>query len=78
MCELNLGVSLITTLVYVMVIVAHLYMKEGSLFCFVVMKSIKPGCFRLCSWSLWKALKEGRGALAWLHDVWTCAIVFEY
>jgi hypothetical protein len=32
MCELNLGVSFITTLVYVMFIVAHLYMKEGCLF----------------------------------------------
>jgi hypothetical protein len=27
---------------------------------FVVMRSIEPGCFRLCSWCLWKALdKEG-------------------
>jgi hypothetical protein len=32
MWELNLEVSFITTLVYVMFIVAHLYMKEGSLF----------------------------------------------
>jgi hypothetical protein len=27
----------------------HLSMKEGSLFCFVAMRSTKPGCFRLCS-----------------------------
>jgi hypothetical protein len=30
------------------------------LFCFVVMRSTEPGCFRSCSWCLWKALdKEG-------------------
>jgi hypothetical protein len=28
--------------------------------CFVVMRSTQPGCFRSCSWCLWKALdKEG-------------------
>jgi len=37
---------------------ADLCMKEGSLFCFVLMRSTKPGCFRLCSWCLWKALDE--------------------
>jgi hypothetical protein len=33
-------------------------MKEGSLFCFVVMRSNEPsGYFRSsCSWCLWKAL----------------------
>jgi hypothetical protein len=36
----------------------HLSMKEGSLFCFVVMRSSKPGCFRLCSQCIWKALHE--------------------
>ncbi len=35
-------------------------MKEGSLFCFVGMRSIEPECFRLCSWCLWKALNEKR------------------
>ncbi len=45
----------------------HLSMKEeGSLFCFVVMRFIEPGCFRLCSWCLWKAL-DRRGAWAWFH-----------
>jgi hypothetical protein len=34
-------------------------MKESSLFCFVVMKSIERGCFTLCSWWLWKVLDEG-------------------
>ncbi len=28
------------------------------MFCFVVMRSTKPGCFRSCSWCLWKALDE--------------------
>jgi hypothetical protein len=46
-------------------------MKEGSLFCFVVMRSAEPGCFRSCSWSLLKALDE-RGAWAWFPDLWTC------
>jgi hypothetical protein len=38
----------------------HLYlcMKEDSLFCFVVVKSIKPWCFTLCSWCLWRALDK--------------------
>jgi len=36
-------------------------MKEGSLFCFVVMRSTEPGCFRSCSWCHWKALEEGVG-----------------
>ncbi len=36
----------------------HLSMKEGSLFCFLVMRSTEPGCFRSFSWCLWKALDE--------------------
>ncbi len=35
-----------------------LSMKQGSLFCFVVMRPTEPGCFRLCCWCLWKALNE--------------------
>ncbi len=46
--------------------------------CFVVMRSTKPLCFRLCSWCLWKLLM-GSGAWAWFHNVWTCnAKVLEY
>jgi hypothetical protein len=46
--------------------------------CFVVMRSTEPGCFRLCSWCLWR-LSTGRCAWAWFHDVWTCgAKVLEY
>jgi hypothetical protein len=33
-------------------------MKEGSLFCFVVMRSTKPVYVRLYSWCFWKALDE--------------------
>jgi hypothetical protein len=44
-------------------------MKEGSWF--VLMRSTERGCFRLRSWSLWKALKE-EGASAWFHGIWTC------
>jgi len=36
----------------------NLSMKEGSLFCFVVMRFTVPRCFRSCSWCLWKALDE--------------------
>jgi hypothetical protein len=36
----------------------NLSMKEGSLFCFVVMRSTEPRCFKSWSWSLWKALDE--------------------
>jgi hypothetical protein len=33
-----------------------LSMKEGSLFCCVVMRSTERGCFKSCSWCLWKVL----------------------
>jgi hypothetical protein len=36
----------------------HLSMKEGGLFCFVVMRSIELGCFRSSSLCPWKALDE--------------------
>jgi hypothetical protein len=36
----------------------HLFMKDGSLFCFVLMRSTKLRCFRSCSWCLWKALNK--------------------
>jgi len=36
----------------------YIYMKEGSLFCFVVMRSTELRFFRSCSWCLWKALDE--------------------
>jgi hypothetical protein len=35
----------------------YLSMKEGCLFVF--MRSTELGCFRSCSWHLWKALDEG-------------------
>jgi len=56
----------------------YLSMKEDSLFCFVIMRSTEPGCFRSCSWCLWKALEQ-EGAWALFHDVWTGgAKVLEY
>jgi len=36
----------------------YLQRKVVSLFYFVPMRSIKLGCFRLHSYSLWKALEE--------------------
>jgi hypothetical protein len=50
----------------------YLSMKEGSLFCFVLMRSTEPGCFRSCSWSLWKALDEEgcMGLVRWHLDLW--------
>jgi hypothetical protein len=36
----------------------YLSMKEGTLFCFVVMRSTELGHFRSCFWCLWKALDE--------------------
>jgi hypothetical protein len=59
-------------------IIVYLWRK---VVCFVVRRSIKPGCFRSCSECLWKALNEEgwRGAWAWFHGVWTCnAKVLEY
>jgi hypothetical protein len=49
----------------------NLSMKEGSLFCFVVMRSTELGCFRLCSWCLWKALNEEgcMGLVPWRLDL---------
>jgi len=45
-------------------------MKEGSLFCFVVMRSTEPGCFRSWSWCHWKALNEGGTEGRWgVHGI---------
>jgi hypothetical protein len=50
---------------------SHLCMKEGSFFCFVNMRSTELGCFRLCSWCLWKALDEEAcmGLVPWHLDL---------
>ncbi len=37
-----------------------LSMKEGSLFCFVVMRSTKLGCFRLCILVSLESSRQGR------------------
>ncbi len=52
----------------------YLSMKEGSLFCFVAMRSTELGSFRSCSWSwcLWKALKDKgcMGLVPWRLNLW--------
>jgi hypothetical protein len=49
---------------------SHLYLWR-KVVCFVVMRSTEPGCFRSCSWCLWKALdKEGcMGLVPWRLDL---------
>jgi hypothetical protein len=49
----------------------HLSMKEGSLFCFVIMRCTEPECFRSCTWCLWKALDEEgcMGLVPWCLDL---------
>ncbi len=62
------------------VFLTYLSMKDGSLFCFVIMKSTEPGCFRLCCWCLWKALdEEGCMGLVPCLDLWcksSCWMIF--
>jgi hypothetical protein len=50
---------------------ANVSMKEGSLFCFVVVRATVPGCFRSCSWCLSKALNEEgcMGLVLWCLDL---------
>ncbi len=44
--------------------ILYLSMKEGSLFCFVVMRSTKTGCFRSCSLeSSWWGGVHGLGSM---------------
>jgi len=56
----------------------NLSVKEGSLFCFVIMRSTELKCFRLCPYVFGKLSMTTRGAWAF-HDFWTCgAKVLEY
>jgi hypothetical protein len=56
----------------------NLCMKQGSLFCFVTMKSTKLGGLKLCSWYVWKSLDK-EGCIILVHDIWTCSVkVLEY
>ncbi len=41
-----------------LIVLIYLSMKEDSLFCFVFMRFIEPGCFRSCSLCLSKAFDE--------------------
>jgi hypothetical protein len=53
-------------------------MKEGSLFCFVVMRSLNRDASHR-AFGVFGKLSTRRGARAWFHDVWTCyAKVLEY
>jgi hypothetical protein len=49
----------------------YLWSKVVCLFCFVLMRSTKLGCFKSCSWSLWKALEEEgcMGLVSWRLDL---------
>ncbi len=49
------------------IIFAHLSINEGSLFCFVVMRFIEPGCLRLCVLGVFGK----RLTRAWFHDAWS-------
>ncbi len=46
-------------------------LKEGSLFCFVIMRSTELRCFRSCSWCFWKSLNEKGclGLIPWCLDL---------
>jgi hypothetical protein len=52
--------------------VRHACLWHFVLFCFVIMISTKPRCFKSCSWCLWKALTR-RGAWVWFHNIRTCS-----
>jgi hypothetical protein len=55
----------------------NLSMKQGSLFCFVVMRSTEPQDASDCVLGVFGKLSTN--AWAWFHDVWTCsAKVLEY
>jgi len=54
-----------------LIITDNLSMKEGSLFVlFLLMRSTEPGCFRSCSWFLWKVFEEEGciGLVSWCLD----------
>jgi hypothetical protein len=52
----------------------NLSMKEGSLFCSVIMRSTESHVLGVFG-KLWTR----RGAWVWFHDIWTCdAKVLEY
>jgi hypothetical protein len=52
-------------------------MKEGSLFCFVKMRSWDASDRVLGVFG--KLSMRRRGAWSWVHDVWTCSVkVIEY
>ncbi len=53
-------------------------MKQGHLFCFVLMIFIEPGASNHVLGLFGKLLRR-KGASAWFHAVWTCGVeVIEY
>jgi hypothetical protein len=53
------------------------YIKEGSLFWFVIMICAKPWCFTLCSWYHWKVLNmQGCISLVWECLELQCGTIF--
>jgi hypothetical protein len=56
----------------------YLWRKIVCLFCFVLIRSTKLGCFKSCC-CLFGKLSMRQGASAWFHGIWTCgAKVLEY
>jgi hypothetical protein len=57
----------------------YLSMKEGSLFCFVIMISPKPWCFRLCYGIIHQKVLNNRGATTWFRmfgaTMWNLLII---
>jgi hypothetical protein len=53
----------------------YLCMKQGSLFCFVMLRwdPPKPWGFMLCS-CIFKELLMSRGALTWFETVWSYSV----
>jgi hypothetical protein len=57
----------------------YLSMKEGSIFCFVIMISPKPRCFRLCYGTCHQKFSMNRGATTWFRmfgtTMWNLLII---
>ncbi len=57
----------------------YLSMKEGSLFCFVIMISPNPWCFRLCYGTYHQKVLNNRGATTWFRmfraTMWNLLII---
>jgi hypothetical protein len=52
----------------------YLSMKEGSFFCFVLIISPKPWCFRLCYWTCHQKVLNGQGWNDLVYNVWSYSV----